>query len=148
MSMIGFLYIYNFKRTANYYHQTCNEIINTIGKIALSDTLLTKYLADNMCQLQQIFFTECVETDTSLRLLAFLGMLLTNSLMVSSFLKALETDSSLQVTVLCSSVNFLMSGWLGVKVLNESVNGMWWIGVCIVCIGIFCVATSSSLHKK
>ncbi len=67
--------------------------------------------------------------------------------MLSNFLRALETRASLPVTVVCSAVNFLITGLLGNVILGEEVNPVWCGGASLIMIGIFFILFSQGGPK-
>ncbi len=69
-------------------------------------------------------------------------MLACNGLMLSNFLKALERDSSVMVTVVSSAINFLLTGLLSGFVLEEPLGLRWLAGALLIVAGIFLIAFS------
>lgn len=66
----------------------------------------------------------------------FSSMLYLNAIGLSTFLRALETRGSLPVTVVCSAVNFLVTGTFGAILLGEKVNQSWCLGAGLIMAGI------------
>jgi drug/metabolite transporter (DMT)-like permease len=75
-------------------------------------------------------------------------MLYFNVLMVANFLKALESKGSLVVTVVCSAINFLVTGLLGNLILGEEVNITWCLGASLIIVGILLILFSQGGHKE
>ncbi len=69
-------------------------------------------------------------------------MLLCNGLMISQFLKALEKNSSLSVTVISSAVNFLFTGLAGNVILQERLGMRWVLGASLIMCGILMITVS------
>ncbi len=75
---------------------------------------------------------------------------MSNGFMVSNFLKALEKNSSLLVTVVSSAVNFLFTGVVSNLVLQEKLGLKWMGGASLIILGILLIAFSQgvSVPKK
>ena len=67
---------------------------------------------------------------------------------MSSFLKAMSCKGSLHVTVISSSVSFLLTGILGSIVLGEKINAKWFFGALLIALGVACIASCSTPDKK
>ncbi len=80
--------------------------------------------------------------------ITFFEMLFCNALMISYFLKSLEKESSLHVTVISTATNFLLSGLLGRLVLKEEVSNMWYLGASIISAGICCISYGRGENKR
>ena len=68
----------------------------------------------------------------------FISMLLVNSLMLSTFVRALAaSESALAATVVNFASNFLVSVLLGVVLLGDSppVSLRWWVGALLIIAG-------------
>jgi drug/metabolite transporter (DMT)-like permease len=105
------------------------------GKIALSQNWIIDFF-DEKCEK----FNDSKFICTSfIRTVVFCLMLCLNTMMIATFLKALEKNSSLAVTVVSSSVNFILSGLLGGIFLQENIGLKWFIGASLVISGIFLI---------
>ena len=122
-----------------------------LGKIALSsDSYYVEATSQLICSnsLLTIDLTSyCWLTAIMSKFLFFLSMLYCNAIMLSYFLNALETRGSLPVTVVCSAVNFLVTGLLGNVILGENVNIIWCGGAGLIISGIVCILYSQGSPK-
>lgn len=125
-------------------------VASILGKISLSS---------DFPPLQQFSFMTCRGWNTSwncafvvslaARIVIFALMLTSNGYMLSRFLKALETKGTLPVTVVCSAVNFILTGVLSYFVLNERINSQWISGATLIVVGIcFILISQGSLSQK
>ena len=124
-------------------------IASILGKIALSpETPIMTASAQFICI--ELFGVEtiCSGTKIILQIVLIFVMLYFNVIMLSNFLRALETRGSLPVTVVCSAVNFLITGILSSILLGEKVNLMWCLGACLIMCGIFFIMLSQGGHKQ
>ena len=124
-----------------------------LGKIALSsDSYYVEATSQLICS--NSFFTSTIDltsycwlTALISKFLFFILMLYCNVIMLSYFLNALETRGSLPVTVVCSAVNFLVTGLLGNVILGENVNIIWCGGAGLIISGIVCILYSQGSPK-
>jgi len=86
----------------------------------------------------------CALLVATFRIACFATMVILNILQLSSFLKALERKGSLVVTVVSSSINFIVTGILGSVVLNENVSPKWLLGATFIAVGVGLVAFSQA----
>ena len=115
-----------------------------LGKVALSgDLTVLKVVSENCDWILETYtgfganHYHCdVVSPLVVRLLIFLLMLYCNALMLSLFLKALGMHGSLEVVVLNSSINFVLTGLIGQLVFGESVSTYWTIGIALIAVGI------------
>lgn len=77
-----------------------------------------------------------------IRLLYFIAMLTCNILQLNSFLKALELNGTLYVTVVSYAVSFVITGILGYFILGEVQNSKWLLGACLTSIGVYLISYS------
>lgn len=115
------------------------SVASIVGKIALSDNWLVNTLRTYLCDNTVV---SCYIIEWPIRAIIFALMFSCNALMISNFLKALEKNGSLQVTVMSSSINFVLTGLLGTLVMNETVSLMWYVGALMVSVGIYLVSLS------
>ena len=115
-----------------------------LGKVALSsDSTAPKIISKNCDWILETYtgivanHYHCdVVAPVIVRLLVFLLMLYSNALMLSLFLKALGMHGSLDVVVLNSSINFILTGLIGQLVFGESVSRYWAAGITLIAVGI------------
>lgn len=84
----------------------------------------------------------CIHFNYMVRIASFVFMFYANAMALSKFLNALETRSSLTVTVITSATNFLTTGLLSGLILGERVGKMWFVGASIIAAGVFLIALS------
>ena len=116
------------------------SLATILGKICFStDTWVLNSLF-NLCT-DTLFFSvpNCEIAMLAFRGIVFAEMLFCNALMLGYFLKALEKESSLHVTVISAGTNFMLSGLLGYIVLQEDVSNTWFFGAFLICAGICCI---------
>lgn len=119
-----------------------------LGKLALSpDLFVMKAISSFICKDALDLEFTCPTVTTILQVAAFGGMFYCNVIMLSYFLKALETRGSLPVTVVCSAVNFVVTGALGGLILGEEVNFRWCLGASFIMIGIVFIMFSQGGQK-
>ena len=122
-----------------------------LGKIALSsDSYYVEATSQLICSNSLITIdltSYCWLTALISKFLFFILMLYCNVIMLSYFLNALETRGSLPVTVVCSAVNFLVTGLLGNVILGENVNIIWCGGAGLIISGIVCILYSQGAPK-
>lgn len=115
-----------------------------LGKVALSSNSTAPKIISENCDWVLETYTgfganhyHCdVVVPIIVRLLVFLLMMYLNALMLSLFLKALGMHGSLDVVVLNSSINFVLTGLIGQLVFGESVSRYWAVGITLIAIGI------------
>ena len=122
-----------------------------LGKVALSsDSYYVEATSQLICSNSLITIdltSYCWLTALISKFLFFILMLYCNVIMLSYFLNALETRGSLPVTVVCSAVNFLVTGLLGNVILGENVNIIWCGGAGLIISGIVCILYSQGAPK-
>lgn len=119
------------------------------GKIALSSNRILEsvsfYCASNLSSFGE---HSCDGVVIACRLLSFGCMILLNAAMISSFLKSMENNSSVVVTVLSTASNYLLTGFAGKIVFNEPLGSWWVLGSTIICIGLcFIVISQEGMPK-
>jgi len=122
------------------------------GKFALSSSDFDVLLISSLPFLSRF----CPDQETGIcsavywlvRALVFVTMLVCNALMIANFLSALESSSSLIVTVTSSAVNFLSTGILGKLLFHEEVNVRWYIGSFWIILGLLLITYSQGVKKK
>lgn len=75
-------------------------------------------------------------------------MLAFNAMMLSNFLIALEKKGSLMVVIVSSSTNIILTGVIGQILLGEDVGDKWYIGACVMLIGVTLIAFSQDTRKE
>jgi len=60
----------------------------------------------------------------------------------------MSCKGSLHVTVISSSVSFLLTGILGSIVLGEKINAKWFFGALLIALGVSCIASCSTPDNK
>jgi len=119
-----------------------------LGKLALSpEIFVMKAISNFICKDALDLEFSCPTVMIILQVSSFAGMFYCNILMLSYFLKALETRGSLPVTVVCSAVNFVVTGLLGGMILGEEINFRWCIGASFIMIGIVFIMFSQGGQK-
>lgn len=118
------------------------------GKLALSpEIFIMKAISTFICKDALDLEFTCPTVSIILQVTAFAGMFYCNIVMLSYFLKALETRGSLPVTVVCSAVNFIVTGALGGLILGEEVNLRWCLGATFIMVGIVFIMFSQGGQK-
>lgn len=119
-----------------------------LGKICLSEYPLIDKSPALLCANIKWCLDFPIIVVVGIRGLIFFLMLACNGLMLSHFLKALETRGTLPVTVVCSAVNFVVTGILSSLVLGEQINARWWFGALLIIAGIILVLISQGDTKR
>jgi drug/metabolite transporter (DMT)-like permease len=118
------------------------------GKIALSDTIVITHL-NHQCATQfSLSQSHCDSGVLLFRVMLFALMIFCNGLMISQFLKALEKNSSLSVTVISSAVNFLFTGMAGNIILRENLGLRWILGATLILAGILMITISQGDSRR
>ena len=69
------------------------------------------------------------------RIALFAVVLLLNSVMLSLFVRVLQSVSALQASLLAFVCNYLISTLVGVVVFGESIGGLWLLGASLMTLG-------------
>mmetsp|Transcript_28561 Transcript_28561/g.39306 ORF Transcript_28561/g.39306 Transcript_28561/m.39306 type:complete len:141 (-) Transcript_28561:185-607(-) len=124
----------------------CGSIGSLLGKLALNGDLDFHKVIVRNCQTLSHSLPECSSFCSKISYLVraslFCLMIFFNIIATSSFLKALERNASLPVTVVSSSINFLMSGLIGWLAFNETVSLKWFSGAGLILIGVLLIILS------
>lgn len=118
-----------------------SSVASITGKIVFSSDVA--FHITEFCQLHlnsQHAVAPCGLIVIVLRAFLFVVMLSSNALMMAAFLTSLETYSTIYVTVISSSVDFLSSGILARLILSEQISSKWYMGATCIVIGITLVA--------
>lgn len=124
-----------------------SALASIFGKLSLTDDVLVAH-SNAFCSSSLSFKDHCHLILLSLRGTSLIGMLACNILMLSTFLKAMACKGSLHVTVISSSVSFLLTGILGSLVLGEKINLKWFSGALLIALGVSCIASCSTPDRK
>lgn len=118
-------------------------LASVTGKLALSNNHVLESV-NIFCAANWSSFGEntCAGISISFRLLAFGCMLLLNAAMVSNFLRAMEKNPSVVVTVLSTASNYLITGVAGKIVFDEALGSWWALGSTIICVGLCFIVVS------
>lgn len=110
------------------------------GKLALSDSFLLMEV-NVMCSL---YFdgSVCPIILLMCRMGLFGLMLLLNATMVASFLKSMERNASVTVTVLSTGSNYVVTGFLGRLIFDERLGSWWLVGSTLICFGMCLIGVS------
>ena len=115
-------------------------LASVFGKLALSDNLYLDGVA-KICANSAVG-DKCEAIVFMTRASLFGIMLLLNAAMVGSFLKSMERNASVVVTVLSTGSNYVVTGFLG-RFLFQEVLGSWWIvGSTAICFGMCLIGIS------
>lgn len=128
----------------------CGALASVAGKVALSNnrTLETVNMLCEDNNLHSLGPNTCVGVAILFRVLAFSCMLLLNAAMVSSFLRSMEKNSSVIVTVISTAANYLLTGLAGKLAFNEALGSWWMLGSTIICVGLcFIVVSQDGIPK-
>ena len=129
----------------------CGALASISGKVSFSATTPFILYLNSFCeQYLSPFSLEsyCWNVSYAVRLVAFFFMFYANAMALSTFLKALESKSSLTVTVVSSATNFLTTGLLSGLLLGEEVGKMWFLGALVIALGVFLIAMSQGGVKQ
>ena len=108
-----------------------------LGKVSLNIESTVIMYFSSFC------LNQCEMVNYTVRVSLFLTMFLCNGIMMIFFLRALECGHTLTVTVLTTSVNFILSGVFGKLIFSENLSFQWILGIGILCIGILCILSAS-----
>lgn len=79
----------------------------------------------------------CLSAVLLLRVLCFLLLLLSNAVMWTLFVRALQgCGSTVEAAVANSGSNFIFTALFGVFLFGEAVTQLWWFGVSLVVVGL------------
>mmetsp|Transcript_5012 Transcript_5012/g.7656 ORF Transcript_5012/g.7656 Transcript_5012/m.7656 type:complete len:142 (+) Transcript_5012:116-541(+) len=121
---------------------------SALGKISLNGTSVAVSISRSFCL---IFFNEsqCPLVDWTIRSF-FLGLMFAcNGLMMAYFVRALKKETStLYVTALSTSSNFVISGCIGILLFNEYVPKMWYVGAFVCAFGAGLISFSQTATER
>lgn len=123
----------------------CGALASICGKLALSDSFFISTI-EHICKEKAILY--CSLILLFFRVVLFCGMAFSNGLMVSFFLKALDKNSTIHVTVVSSGINYVTTGVCGLLLLQESISMQWFCGSLLILIGVGIIAKSQSQEKN
>ena len=103
----------------------------------------------NVCYLnflsRDCSFCQMFQIEGSCRLIVFVLMMISNALMLAYFLDALEKESSsLMVTAISTSVNFISTGVIGNFLFAEAVSSTWYGGALLTSCGAALISFSQA----
>lgn len=110
------------------------------GKLALSDSSLL--IGINAACSANFDGTTCNLVLLVSRMILFGVMLLLNATMVASFLKSMERNASVIVTVLSTGSNYVLTGFLGRVIFDEKLGSWWLVGSTLICFGMCLIGVS------
>lgn len=115
-------------------------LASIFGKLALSDNLYLDGVS-KICAASAV--GDKCELIMFLTRAALFGMMLfLNAAMVGSFLRSMERNASVVVTVLSTGSNYVVTGFLG-RFLFQEVLGSWWlVGSTAICFGMCLIGIS------
>jgi drug/metabolite transporter (DMT)-like permease len=105
-------------------------ILTTISSSSV-DSFLSSSLSPNGVTLEKLSYV--------LRALSFGLVIGTNALMMNFFVKSMSLTSSINATMINSSVNFFISAFLGCLLFGEALTMTWWIGGGFILIGLYVI---------
>lgn len=120
---------------------------SVLGKLALSESAYLNTLRD-LCRNVEVDNWSCDYVILGARCLLFLSMVFTNAAMIARFLKSMEKNASVTVTVVSSATNYLASGAVGLTVFGEPVGPNWCLGSLCICLGLCLVGISQEGFPK
>lgn len=113
-----------------------------LGKLSFSnDNPLLNQLSI-ACFESNLFGDVCYYGAWIVRLVSFAAMFACNAMVIGYFLKAMEQNNTVVVTVVSSATNFLTSGILGYAIFGEALSRNWYIGSSLIMIGMCFVSFS------
>lgn len=116
------------------------------GKFALSDNYFI--VGSNSMCMDYFDVSTCGSGVLLLRAALFGLMLLCNATMIASFLKSMERNASVIVTVLSTGSNYVVTGMLGRLMFDESLGSWWIIGSTMICLGMCLIGLSQEGFPK
>ena len=120
----------------------CGAFASMFGKLAFAhDNPLSVYIG-LLCTYMGWSAFGCEVSILILNITCFGIMISLNAAMIATFLKALESSSSVFVTVVSSAVNYILTAAVGASLFDEAVGSKWLLGSSLVCIGL-CIVTYS-----
>ena len=115
---------------------------SVLGKMALSDNVVLQWLM-LVCNANNIEDGLTIQGLIYLvRVVLFGMMMLSNAAMIASFLKSMEKNASVTVTVVSNAVNYLASGAAGLLIFGEAVGSFWIVGSLCICLGLCMIVIS------
>jgi uncharacterized membrane protein len=121
-------------------------LASVIGKMSLSYNNIMDGV-NSACS-NQLSSSWCLFVAFFVRFILFCAMLGLNLSMVTYFLKALEKNASVVVTVVSSATNYLLVGILGRVLFSEQLNTQWVVGSVLICCGLCFVGVSQEGFPK
>eukprot|EP00603_Paraphysomonas_imperforata_P009133 CAMPEP_0114425658 /NCGR_PEP_ID=MMETSP0103-20121206/7358_1 /TAXON_ID=37642 ORGANISM="Paraphysomonas imperforata, Strain PA2" /NCGR_SAMPLE_ID=MMETSP0103 /ASSEMBLY_ACC=CAM_ASM_000201 /LENGTH=135 /DNA_ID=CAMNT_0001594519 /DNA_START=60 /DNA_END=467 /DNA_ORIENTATION=- len=116
------------------------------GKVAFSkESFIVPFVSSTFTSFGPVY---CNLIEGSCRLFVFVMMMGSNALMLAYFLDALEKEnSSLMVTAISTSVNFVSTGIIGNFIFLEPVSSTWYGGALLTSCGAALISFSQKSHS-
>jgi multidrug transporter EmrE-like cation transporter len=116
-------------------------LAGTFGKLAVNGgetaALCEQVASVHMNYSSEEAFIICDKTSLFIRAISFVSMILLNTVMWTTFVKALRyCSTSLEATVTNTAANFFLSAIVGQLLFDESVSLMWWMGTALIILGL------------
>ena len=108
-------------------------LASVFGKLAFDETLIRLHFEDQ---------PESVHL--AIRGLCFVGIFLSNVVMMGLFARCLQRSTSLAATVSNCATNFCFTGVLGVLLFGEHLSATWLLGICSLLAGLFLISTDQT----
>ena len=127
-----------------------------IGKIALDPESLVQSKARGICSrfvsadaTRTIFVIgtsiqsvhACKAVEVCIRGLCLLLMILTNAVMMTTFLDGMNESGTVAGTALANAANFTLSAIYGVLFFEESITTMWMVGFVMILVGAWILSS-------
>jgi drug/metabolite transporter (DMT)-like permease len=117
-------------------------LASVLGKIALSENVYTEILNVTCTTQFSLDAPTCTGLVFFVRFIVFGCMLLSNAAMIACFLRSMERNASVTVTVVSSAVNYLASGAAGLFIFSEPVGQHCLAGSLCICLGLCLIGVS------
>ncbi|XP_065676570.1 uncharacterized protein LOC101241646 isoform X2 [Hydra vulgaris] len=131
----------------------CASLVSVFSKLTFGEY----EIAEVLCRVELIerfvgvFNLNCITIDVPFRVLMFGFVLLCNLVMWALFMFSLSMSSStVEVTVINSSANFITSGLFGMVFFREAFSITWVVGLFFICSGLVLIHRSQNKeeHEK
>jgi len=112
---------------------------SVFGKLAMDSSVIHGFVQsipnDNLFPIEQVEYV--------LRAICFAMIFAANAFMWNFFVKSMNLSSSLNATVINSSLNYFFSAFFGYLIFGEPLSLSWWLGASLILFGVFLITNGS-----
>ncbi|KAF0697380.1 Aste57867_11932 [Aphanomyces stellatus] len=120
---------------------TIAAVSGMLGKFSSDEnaSLIQTIQASCIAQTQALPWLDCVWGMRVVHIAFFVAMLLSNTFMLSFFVRGLHETDSLTATITSSAANFVTTAVVGYVVFHEQLPLQWWLGASVILMGMGCL---------